>query len=216
MWCRSCQQDVPGAHPDDSGGFSCPRCGAALPVSPPEPVTATPATAGRASCAVSARLVLLYNRRMPDFDWEVDEELRRLEALLGSDIPPPPEKTTRVDVPHLEVSAPHRPKRRAAEVVRAVEDFQTRGVLPLLTWIALLLGTMTVVCGGMLVLWSWFAGRPELWRIGQPIALGGVCSLVVAMALHLDRSWEEDRSEEPHTTSRRTAAEFEAAQNAAS
>ncbi len=147
---------------------------------------------------------------MPAYDnWELDLQLRRAESLLGAERVQgvaSPEKNARVDAPHIEVKAPHRRRRRSRGVVRAVEEFQSQGVLPVLTWIALLLGTMTVVCGGSLVFWSWLADRPELWRVGQPIALGGVCALVAALALYVDRAWQDERPAESGSRSGRRAA----------
>jgi hypothetical protein len=157
---------------------------------------------------------------MPAYDnWELDFQLRQAESLLGAERveqATSTEKNARVDAPHGDVKAPHRRKRRSGRVVQAVEEFQSQGVLPVLTWMALLLGTMTVVCGGSLVFWSWVADRPELWRVGQPIALGGVCALVAALALYVDRAWQDERPAESGSRAGRASGRRAAAGNAAS
>jgi hypothetical protein len=134
-------------------------------------------------------------------DWELDEELRHVGRVLA----PQSEGTegdgaARVDEPHAELPPPHFPgpvEPDPKPAVEATEPSQSQGVLPLLTWLATLLGTMAIVCGGVLVGWAWLTERAELWRIGQPIALGGVCALVVGLVLQLDRAWQERPASDP-------------------
>jgi hypothetical protein len=80
------------------------------------------------------------------------------------------------------------PIRQAGGFIAAVERFQGRMVLPALAWITTFLGTMALVCGGALLLWSQIVHRAELWPIGQPIALGGAFVLVLGLALQWDRA----------------------------
>ena len=80
------------------------------------------------------------------------------------------------------------PARQTDGLIAAVERFQSRMILPALAWITTFLGTMALVCGGALLVWSQVVHRPELWPIGQPIALGGAFVLVLGLALQWDRS----------------------------
>lgn len=58
----------------------------------------------------------------------------------------------------------------------------------------LLLGVTALVCGSVLLGWSYFGDRPDLWKLGGPIALGGQVGLVVGLVMLLDRLWSESRS----------------------
>jgi hypothetical protein len=201
MWCKSCQQDVPGLPLDERGSYACPRCGESFVLDRPQPVEMPIAAAATVVRPRSSRLALVSGTRMPALydDWEVDEQLRHIGRVLAvdSDEATEPKLITRIDDAHTPAPAPHqRPDwtGRVGGMLRKVETVQSQGILPALTWLAMLLGTMAIVCGGVLVAWSWLGERPELWRIGQPVALGGVCSLVLGLALQLDRHWQERRT----------------------
>ncbi|MGD0383332.1 MAG: hypothetical protein ABSA77_07430 [Thermoguttaceae bacterium] len=56
-----------------------------------------------------------------------------------------------------------------------------------LIWSALSLGTAALVCGGVLLGWSLWTGRGELWSIGLPIAVGGMICLLIGLALQMNR-----------------------------
>ncbi len=183
MWCKHCHQEVPGIARQGDQAL-CPRCGEAVepsaPLAAPLPRTEK-VPAGRCS---SLRALVADWRPAPWDDWELDDTLRRIEVAVRALPSPPP--TSRVDSAHAQPNTPHHAFPNARGVIRAVEEFQSRGVLPLLTWLALFGGTMAASCGGGLLVWSRLAARPELWGVGQPIALGGVCCLVVALILQLD------------------------------
>jgi len=65
-------------------------------------------------------------------------------------------------------------------------------LLALLIWAALSLGTAALVCGGILLGWSLWTGRGELWKIGLPIAAGGQISLLIGLVLQIDRFWRDN------------------------
>jgi hypothetical protein len=65
-------------------------------------------------------------------------------------------------------------------------------LLALLIWAALYLGTAALVCGGILLGWSLWTGRGELWKIGLPIAAGGQISLLIGLLLQIDRFWHDN------------------------
>ena len=62
-----------------------------------------------------------------------------------------------------------------------------------LVWSCLGLGVMLLACGGVLLAWSYWAARPELWTIGLPIAIAGQVVLVIGLVLQLDRLWHSNR-----------------------
>jgi hypothetical protein len=70
------------------------------------------------------------------------------------------------------------------------ESGSTRpGIGHALSWLVLSLGLMPFVCGVVLVGWSWFSGRDDLWRIGIPLALVGQAGLLAGVLLQLEASW---------------------------
>ena len=50
-----------------------------------------------------------------------------------------------------------------------------------LAWTILSLGLMALVCGGVLVAWSFAANRPDLWKLGLPITLAGQAGLIIGL-----------------------------------
>ena len=79
----------------------------------------------------------------------------------------------------------------------AWEGFQGRILLPQLSWLAVSLGLVLILVGGGVLVWSQWCIRPELWRIGEPTALGGVCSLVVGLVLQVDRRFQPKQEQGP-------------------
>ena len=48
------------------------------------------------------------------------------------------------------------------------------------------LGLMGFVFGAVLVGWSFFEDRPDLWQLGLPFTLSGQAALIVGLAFQLD------------------------------
>ncbi len=197
MWCKHCQQDVPGL---PKATLGCVRCGTPLdaqgtPVAS-EQMTADPGQsatdpaqegidAGRPQCETP-----------PYDDWELDEQLRhiervltRAESLSGQSRGGAP-RLARVDQPHGTCSKRHlRPPELRSRSRRAIDSSAGAAA----TWVALLLGTMAFFCGGILLAWSMFAGRDELWTVGLPIALGGQIALLTGLVMQIDRIFHDNR-----------------------
>jgi hypothetical protein len=139
----------------------------------------------------------------PAYDgWDLDEDLRHVERLLRSDqagaqaAKDPSAKQFRLDGPHAGPGGPHgSPIRKSRPKERPVGALAPRqgSALSALAWIALSLGTMGFVCGGVLLGWSLAMGRPELWNIGLPAALGGQIVLLIGLIVQLDRLWHDSR-----------------------
>jgi hypothetical protein len=128
-------------------------------------------------------------------DWEADEQLRHIgRALAAEELEAARPEILRIDAAHPGgIARAHRAPERAKSARAVVKKTSEQGLLPFLTWLCTLLGTMTTTCGGMLLGWSAWSARPELWRIGMPIALGGLAVLVVGLLLQLDQSWQQRR-----------------------
>jgi hypothetical protein len=55
------------------------------------------------------------------------------------------------------------------------------------------LGLIGFLCGGVLLAWSYVAGRDELWSLGMPIAVAGQAGLLLGLVLQLERIWQGNR-----------------------
>lgn len=186
MWCHECGQDVPGLGRSPDGSPTCARCGTALAES-----------LGGESLAGAAQHGLdLATAPRAGYDaWQLDEDVRRLQARLGTwrrlDAAHPRNKiasadatksTWRIDAAHPRTPKRHRPPkkapvRRASRAARAI----------------LSLGTITFGFGAGLLVWSLVETRPELWNIGLPIAAVGQVTLLLALAVQLERIWRQNR-----------------------
>ncbi len=206
MWCKQCGQDVPGVSPPDGGPLSCARCGLTLAnraaddaaadrTSPDSLPTAEVEAKADAEAAISPDPPLLYD------SWELDEQLRHVQRVLGGDKKAGRDKESakqrevfRLDSPHIGPAGRHQPVKPKLPARPAAPSRTSEGVLPLLGWSALSLGLMAFVCGGVLLGWSVVSGRQDLWSIGMPIVLGGQIGLLVGLVLQLDRLWSNTRS----------------------
>ena len=200
MWCKHCQQDVPGLPKADEDMLGCVRCGTPLevqfPPAPTERTTPDPKRPPSASDRERTDAVCPQCETPPHDDWELDEQLRHIERvlthaeLLSEQSRGGVSRLARVDQPHdssfkrhLRPAEPHSRSRRAIK--------SSAGAAA--TWAALLLGTMAFFCGGILLAWSMFAGRNELWTVGLPIALGGQIALLTGLVMQLDRIFHDNR-----------------------
>ena len=52
---------------------------------------------------------------------------------------------------------------------------------------------MAFVCGAVLLGWSFFGGRSELWNLGMPITLAGQFGLLFGLVLQADTLWQDNR-----------------------
>jgi hypothetical protein len=122
-------------------------------------------------------------------DWELDDDLRRAEHL-AHDVSP----TTSAQVqapPGLVPSAP--PPLPARLPPPRKPRAEKSAVGHVVSWLVLSLGLMPFVCGVVLVGWSFFSGRADLWRIGVPLTLLGQTGWLVGMLLQLDGLWQSHR-----------------------
>jgi hypothetical protein len=177
----------------DTKKFHCPRCRESL-------------RAGRANLRAIASdaddSATGSDRAAPPFydGWELEEQLRHIERLLsgakhhsGRHHDASRQPSARVDPPHAGPVGWHPSAAKKRSNVPTTGSVASQSALALFTSLALLAGTMAFVCGGILLGWSLFTGREELWTVGLPIALGGQIFLVVGLLLQLDRIWHDSR-----------------------
>lgn len=130
--------------------------------------------------------------------WESDEQLRHIQRVLAGQqkgyLPASSaaSRPTRIDASH------HAPGRWNYPAVR--QFFQDRlgrdrspGWLSALISLVLSFGLMAFAFGGVLLGWSIFTGRQDLWTLGMPIALAGQIVLLMGFILQLDRLWSDNR-----------------------
>ena len=146
--------------------------------------------------------------------WEEEDQLRRIEALLSFDGPNAPNyqrtyrrELARFDLGHGLPGAWHLD---AATQEKGTDDRSEshetrtpgadrggrqpgRSTIGPWTYLALLVGTTALVCGGSLLGWSMISGRGELWNLGLPIALGGQIALLAALLIQFERLWADHR-----------------------
>ncbi|MEE8452916.1 MAG: hypothetical protein V3R99_13405 [Thermoguttaceae bacterium] len=132
--------------------------------------------------------------------WELDQQLQHIQQVLGTEKPNSgrtaaayQQEAARLDPSHAGPAAWH--PLPSAKSARAAKRKSTRShsTMAGLVWIALSLGTMAFVCGGILLGWSIYTDRSELWDVGMPIALCGQIALLIGLVLQLDRLWHDSR-----------------------
>ncbi len=129
--------------------------------------------------------------------WE--EEAIELEQLLAEldvkmRVPEAPAQPHRRDASHrrLETQGPHWNSRpEAIQAAAAASAAVPR--LSWLCWMVISLGLMLVVCGGVLLGWSFLAGRQELWHVGLPLTLSGQVIVLVGFILQVESLWKHHR-----------------------
>jgi hypothetical protein len=135
-------------------------------------------------------------------DWEFAEQLREIGRVLGpleaggGTGTLPPDRAVpaiRFDRPHAGPSSRH-PSPSPCRPTRKEEETAPSSASGTVSWLAISLGTMALVCGGILLGWSVVAAREDLWTIGLPIALGGQIGLLVGLLCRLDRIGQDHRS----------------------
>ncbi|MFC1757533.1 hypothetical protein ACFL2H_02035 [Planctomycetota bacterium] len=97
----------------------------------------------------------------------------------------------------LRQDAPHHGELRS-EKRRKLKN-RNRGSF--LIWFALMMGLAAMTCGVVLAAWSVVVQRDDFWRIGIPVAAGGLTFFLVGMALQLDSIYVQ-----PRTSFRNSAA----------
>ena len=126
--------------------------------------------------------------------WETEEQLLHMGRRLQRGRRPNgarPQRRQRMDGVHAGLAVG--PHKMAVSKGRPRPSASGSDPLRLPIWAMLTLGVMLLVCGGTLLGWSVVAGRPELWSIGLPVAIGGQVALLVGLVLQLDRLWCHNR-----------------------
>jgi len=150
-------------------------------------------------------------------DWQFDEDLREAEcavlrcgggALLKRDqesiarddptqgaitdwhahVNLPPALPSDLGMDRVVHGSHHRPPLVAAETPESSDSDSG-----LISWSALSLGLMALVCGGVLLVWSFVTGRGDLWTIGMPLTIGGQAVFLLGVLLQMDGLWNSSK-----------------------
>jgi len=205
MWCSRCEQDVPGLASPGKMGFVCVRCGEKLenPQKIPEfhgnpgsstgegmvcPSIHTP-TLPHPSGGISQPVyppyegvVLPISSFLGYDDWEIDQALRRIGRQVGKDLPgglhSHEQRRSRLDASHEEIPQSHWALSKQPILSQGRMRHKNR------TGILLYGGLMTLVCGTVLLVWSYLSGREELQLWGWPCLIVGQAGLLLGVFFH--------------------------------
>lgn len=194
MWCPSCRQDVPGMASGIDGDLVCVRCGNALVLPETPPLEEGIAEHAFPLSDSDELLGDAWLARSAPFDaFEFDARLGRARHLLRL---PTPAQPLELHTAHLEpLPASLRSAiGRGRETAPAPVERSSLSIVSQVAWSAIVLGVAAFVCGAILVGWSLFGDRAELWDLGLPIVLGGQAALVVGLLLQLGRAGEAEDS----------------------
>ena len=170
MWCRYCQQDVPGVASQVEGEFRCARCLTGL------------------SRDLQANPVVNLDQGSPLQQlnsWEFDAELDSAQELVREVQSYPQTNSSakfRFDGPHVRTA----PSRRFTSEPKPLTGF--------IAWTLISIGLTAAVFGGALLIWAIWDGRSDLWPLGVPCALGGQAVLVLGLLLQLESLWRSNRA----------------------
>ncbi len=62
-----------------------------------------------------------------------------------------------------------------------------------MTWGLLSFGIAVLMCGAVLMVWSFVGKRTELWTVGTPLALAGQAMILIGLVLQMDVVWQSSR-----------------------
>ncbi|MBN2475761.1 MAG: hypothetical protein JXB62_14210 [Pirellulales bacterium] len=194
MWCKQCQQDVPGIASADKGEYCCPRCAGRLRKPTGIPLVDGPLASDAATDVESGSSPTTYDR------WELDQQLQHIERVL--DVGKGhrqraeavcEEEKARLDSAHMQPASWHPSVQGEPGHASRSSCSTARPVLAFFSWATLSLGTTAFVCGGILLGWSVVSSREELWAIGMPVTLCGQIALLLGLVLQMDRLWHDSR-----------------------
>jgi len=194
MWCDSCRQDVPAISSGDADPrIVCAHCGGPL-VRRRDADNDTPEAelAGFEEALESQHAGEEDDENLRLDDWQMEEDLRRAERLIGRVYPHRRREEgsghSSAD-PHEQIATWHAQLDRPLVIpdwVDPATQRRRRSGASGLAWLLLSLGLMAFACGGVLLAWSAATGRGDLWNWGLPLALGGQAALLVGLLFQLE------------------------------
>ncbi|HIM31248.1 MAG: hypothetical protein ABGX07_07620 [Pirellulaceae bacterium] len=197
MWCIECEEDVTAIGGDFADAIAvCPHCTSQLVTSShqADDVSTNPnSSSARSTGERRGPLDLPTTPPMHWDDWQLDadaDELQRLLEQFDAMADVKPQEAGQADPPSSPLPVAATTMAPAAlRLNRRAKSART----PWFAWLVFSGGLMLFVCGSVLSIWSWVAGRGELWVIGVPITLAGGASLLISFVLQLESLWSGHR-----------------------
>jgi len=196
MWCRSCQQDVPAVASADDGvrcarchtDFSAPKSADVDDPTTVKPETDAPLAPGTTDLSADAAFRSWES-------WEFAEDLRAADRMVNS------LGIRRIDAAHEFRNDAATSNQRSPSKLEEMSSRSTTQRSPrmprrgsFLTWAILSLGLMSFAFGAVLLGWSFWMGRADLWQLGMPFTLAGQAAMVVGLVLQLDSLWRSNQA----------------------
>jgi len=198
MWCKLCQQDVPGIVSAGTGRYRCPRCGEGCDATPNGHLPEHPEAGLAEWRADEARSggIRIHSQDdtsemgrptspSPYDGLTVEENLRELGRILTADdeVEDPAfistQQWVRLDRSHAEPAGWRSTSKEDRSNHESGSDSHVEAVISKVPWAVLSLGVAAFVCGGVLMSWSIVAQRQELWSTGIPVLLAGQIGFLV-------------------------------------
>jgi hypothetical protein len=205
MWCRACQQDVPGVVTSSQNPtVRCARCGQPLAGSGSDRTglltphfTLSAQGTGDGTIARPDDCVVSGSEDFPEFveledgdfeAWDFEETIRRAQQLVKR-------VTSESAIDSVQpasdgAGAAREPsERRAAATVPP--PARPSGTLP---WLILAFGFGVFACGAALIGLSFVKDSTPLWQLGLPMVLGGQLAVLFVVIWQLDVVWHSHRA----------------------
>ena len=198
--------------PSKSGKLRCLRCGAlvASDATVDGAINVAAGVAAMGECGLDLDAAgRARSKPALDFDdWDLDPELRSFENARAASklaaMPQPAASTGghgfdmgRAPLPSWQpcvfAHGMQPPTPMMATMAPVNERHESARRASWLAWSIMSLGLMVFCCGGVLLGWSFLAGRADLWSMGIPVAVGGQIALLVGLVLQLERIWQNNR-----------------------
>lgn len=179
MWCSNCRQDVPALGSALEAGLFCARCQVALGGELPTVENAS-ASAGEVQSGLGP---------IPGGEWDdIDDMLSRADWLLNrtADSAHAPPRFSQLDTAQPLVGWHLRP-------TRPLRVYRPPSRTAIVSWFSLGMALTGFVCGCVLLCWSLFGDRPDLWNIGETVTLASQVGLLIGLVLQLDRIGQDRR-----------------------
>lgn len=130
-------------------------------------------------------------------DWQLDEELHLVQRWVRTASAVERrwnDSGTAPDAAHHRLPATHASyPNLAAKAGLAGRTRRTCYAKRLFSWAIMSLSVMMFACGSVLLAWSLFTGRDDLWSLGLPLTLAGQAGLIIGLVMQLEGLWQSNR-----------------------
>lgn len=144
--------------------------------------------------------------------WQVNEQLRHAERVTQSGRRRKTSMGEQIRIDDASPTVP--PTRDTSRETKRSDAVETP--LGAFAWFVICAGVTALTCGSVLMVWSIYGERPELWTVGLPIMIVGQVTLVLGVGLQLvartqleQRTTQQPAAEGSHAPSRESSRQDE-------